>query len=82
MTQKLVQLGYKPLVAWLHQYMALASLMLMYSLGRALLNTLTLGLPMPCTDVTMLQLLHVPRNLHVGICAICRSCRAIWGFPD
>ena len=37
--------------------MALAALVLMYSLGRALWNTLTLGLQMPCTDVTVLQLL-------------------------
>ena len=61
-TQKLVQLGYKSLVAWLHQYMAFAALMLMYSLGLALWNTLTLGLEMPCTDVTMLQLLHTHTN--------------------
>ena len=59
MTQKFVQLGYKSLVAWLHQYMALAALVLMYSLGLALWNTLTLGLQMPCTDVTVLQLLRV-----------------------
>ena len=39
--------------------MAFVALELMYSLGLALWNTLTLGLQMPCTDVAMLQLLHV-----------------------
>ena len=35
MTQKLVQLGNKSLVAWLHQYMAFVARVLMYSRGRA-----------------------------------------------
>ena len=54
--------------------MALAALVLMYSLGlalgRALWNTLTLGLQMPCTDVTMLQLIHVPTQSPCFTCTV------------
>ena len=42
---------YVVVVAWLHQYMAFVALVLMYSRGHALWNTLTRGLQIPCTNV-------------------------------
>ena len=49
------------------EYMALAALVLMYSLGLALGLRQILGLQMPCTDVTMLQLLlkRLPKVLRL-----------------
>ena len=53
--QGLFDHGQVIVVARLHQYMAFIARVLMYSRGQARGNTLTRGLQVPCTDVTMLQ---------------------------
>ena len=55
----LTQLYLYPSLKYLFLYQPQRHQVLMYSLGRALWNTLTFGLQMRCTDVTVLQLLHV-----------------------